>query len=181
MVKNTTGGSKHKSMARKLVNAPASNKIRFSEVEDECYAKVVKMLGNGMCHVNILYQNNIHQNVVCHIRGKFRSRNKKNNLVTLGGTLLVGLRTWTSKIDACDLLCVYNDNQINSLNLPSSLLNSVQSLYSSNDNSSQDILFSNDNDNDNDIDFINSFTHHSIQHHNDNNNDNDNDINFDDI
>ena len=80
MVKNTTGGSKHKGMARKLVNAPVSNKIRFSEDEDECYAKVVKMLGNGMCHVNLLHKDVMHNNVVCHIRGKFRSRNKKANL-----------------------------------------------------------------------------------------------------
>ena len=36
MVKNTTGGSKHRGMARKLVNAPVSNKIRYSEDEDEC-------------------------------------------------------------------------------------------------------------------------------------------------
>ena len=123
MVKNTTGGSKHKGMARKLVNAPVSNKIRFSEDEDECYAKVVKMLGNGMCHVNLLHKDVMHKNVVCHIRGKFRSRNKKANFVSTGGTILVGLRSWTSKIDACDLLCVYNDNQLSSLNLPSSFNN----------------------------------------------------------
>ena len=65
MVKNTTGGSKHKSMARKLVNAPVSNKIRYSEDEDECYAKVTKMLGNGMCHVNLLHKETFHDNVVC--------------------------------------------------------------------------------------------------------------------
>ena len=175
MVKNTTGGSKHKGMGRKLVNAPVSNKIRFSEHEDECYAKVVKMLGNGMCHVNILYKDNIHQNVICHIRGKFRSRNKKNNLVTPGGTLLVGLRSWTSKIDACDLLSVYNDNQIKSLNLPSSLLNSVQSLYTSNDNSSQDIIFSNDNDNHIHYNLHTQPISHEHLH------DNELDINFDDI
>tara|TARA_B100000989_G_C19483148_1_gene446121 strand:- start:672 stop:1205 length:534 start_codon:yes stop_codon:yes gene_type:complete len=177
MVKNTTGGSKHKGMARKLVNAPTSNKIRFSEDEDECYAKVVKMLGNGMCHVNILYKDNIHENVVCHIRGKFRSRNKKNNLVTVGGTLLVGLRSWTSKIDTCDLLSVYNDNQIKSLNLPLSLLNSVQSLNPSFDNSSHDIIFSNDNDNDND-------NHNDLHYHHDSDNKPftpHDDINFDDI
>ena len=121
MVKNTTGGSKHKGMARKLVNAPVSNKIRYSEDEDECYAKVTKMLGNGMCHVTLVHKDIIHENIVCHIRGKFRSRNKKSNLVTIGSTVLVGIRSWTSKIDACDLLCIYNDSQVPSLNLPNSL------------------------------------------------------------
>ena len=149
MVKNTTGGSKHKGMARKLVNAPVSNKIRFSEDEDECYAKVVKMLGNGMCHVNLLHKDVMYNNVVCHIRGKFRSRNKKANFVATGGTILVGLRSWTSKIDACDLLCVYNDNQLSSLNLPSS--------------------FNNDTDTDNrhhddDISFDNNISNLSFKH-----------------
>ena len=120
MVKNTTGGSKHKGMARKLVNAPVSNKIRYSEDEDECYAKVTKMLGNGMCHVDLLHKDVMYNSVVCHIRGKFRSRNKKSNLVTIGSTVLVGIRSWTSKIDACDLLCIYNDSQVPSLNLPNS-------------------------------------------------------------
>ena len=145
MVKNTTGGSKHKGQARKLVNAPVSNKIRFSEDEDECYAIVSKMLGNGMCHVNILKNNEILENIICHIRGKFRSRNKKSNLVSVGCIVLVGLRSWTSSIDACDLLSIYPDHHISSLNLPSSLLHSIQN-FSSND---QSVLFSNSSFHDN--------------------------------
>lgn len=133
MVKNTTGGSKHKGMARKLVNAPVSNKIRYSEDEDECYAKVTKMLGNGMCHVDLLHKDVLYNNVVCHIRGKFRSRNKKSNLVTIGSTVLVGIRSWTSKIDACDLLCIYNDSQVSSLNLPNSLFQNLHSEPIDND------------------------------------------------
>lgn len=171
MVKNTTGGSKHKSMARKLVNAPVSNKIRFSEDDDECYAKVVKMLGNGMVHVNLVYQNNLHNNVVCHIRGKFRSRNKKNNLVTIGGTLLVGIRSWSSKLDACDLLCVYNDNQINSLNLPSILKSDSFNNDNHNDNDNDQISFSNDINNS--IIHSNSYDLNICNDHND--------INWDDI
>ena len=161
MVKNTTGGSKHKGMARKLVNAPVSNKIRYSEDEDECYAKVTKMLGNGMCHVDLLHKDVMYNDVVCHIRGKFRSRNKKSNLVTIGSTVLVGIRSWSSNLDACDLLYIYNDNQISSLNLPSSLFQNLHSqpidndiLFSSNLTSSNNIQHSiSINDNDNDIDF----------------------------
>ena len=139
MVKNTTGGSKHKGQARKLVNAPVSNKIQYSQDDDECFAIVSKMLGNGMCHVNVLKNNDILENIICHIRGKFRSRNKKSNLVTVGAFVLVGLRSWTSSIDSCDLLTIYNDSHIPSLNLPNSLLSSIQSSFSSNDHS---ILFS---------------------------------------
>ena len=156
MVKNTTGGSKHKGQARKLVNAPVSNKIRFSEDEDECYAIVSKMLGNGMCHVNVLKDNDILENIICHIRGKFRSRNKKSNLVSVGCIVLVGLRSWTSSIDACDLLSIYPDHHISSLNLPSSLLNSIQN-FSSND---QSFLFSNSSFHDNSFNSVSpSFDH----------------------
>lgn len=170
MVKNTTGGSKHKGMARKLVNAPVSNKIRYSEDEDECYAKVTKMLGNGMCHVDLLHKDVMYNNVVCHIRGKFRSRNKKSNLVTIGSTVLVGIRSWTSKIDACDLLCIYNDSQVPSLNLPNS-------LFQSYNQSSLPI--------DNDISFDNSSFNNQLIHTSTSQPsisfDNDNDIDLDDI
>lgn len=119
MVKNTTGGSKHKGMARKLVNAPVNDKIRLPEDECECYGKVIKMLGNGMCHVNLVYKDKLYENIVCHIRGKFRNRNKRSNLVSNGDTLLVGVRDWESKIENCDLLFIYNENHLNNLSLPS--------------------------------------------------------------
>jgi len=164
MVKNTSGGSKHKGMARKLVNAPVSNKIRYSEDEDECYAKVTKMLGNGMCHVTLLHKDVIHDNIVCHIRGKFRSRNKKSNLVAVGGVVLVGIRSWTSNLDACDLLCIYNDSQVPSLNLPNLFQNHPSqpidneiifssNLTTSNNNQLSSISHFDNNNNLNDIDF----------------------------
>ncbi len=114
MVKNTQGGSKHKGLARKLVNAPTA-KPRLSECDDECYAVVTKMLGNGMCHVDLSYQSNIIRNVVCHIRGKFRGRNKKNNIVQTNNFVLVGLRTWDSTIKHCDLMFTFSDSHIHSI------------------------------------------------------------------
>lgn len=141
MVKNTTGGSKHKGMARKLVNAPVNDKIRLPEDECECYGRVMKMLGNGMCHVNLVYKDKLYENVVCHIRGKFRNRNKRSNLVSNGDTLLVGIRDWESNIDNCDLLFIYNQNHLNNLSLPS--FNSTN-LPNNNDD---DILFDNNNNN----------------------------------
>jgi len=130
MVKNTQGGSKHKSMARKLVNAPISSKIRTSECDDECYAIVSKMLGNGMCHVNISYQNNILTNIICHIRGKFRGRNKKANLVSIGSVILIGLRTWEKDISACDLICIYRPEQVKNIKLDQNLYSSISSISS---------------------------------------------------
>lgn len=142
MVKNTQGGSKHKSQARKLVNAPMSSKIRTPECDDECFAIVSKMLGNGMCHVNISHQNSIISNIVCHIRGKFRGRNKKANFVAKDSIILVGLRTWESNINSCDLICIYQPHQFEKMKFD-------QNLYSSIDDSNRththsDIAFSND-------------------------------------
>jgi len=141
MVKNTQGGSKHKSQARKLVNAPQSNKLRLPESEDECFAIVTKMLGNGMCHVNILHQNNVLNDIICHIRGKFRGRNKKSNLISTSSIVLVGLRTWEKNISACDLLDIYNSHHIEKLNIKT-LLSSFNKPHISNND--DDILFSND-------------------------------------
>ena len=119
MVKNTTGGSKHKGLARKLVNAPVNDKLRLPQDDCECFAKVVKMLGNGMCYVNLVYKNSLFENVICHIRGKFKNRNKRSNLVSFADTLLVGVRDWESNILNCDLLFIYNEIHLKSLPLPS--------------------------------------------------------------
>ena len=81
MVRNTQGGSKHKSQARKNANPSVSNNIRYPQEDGECFAKVVKMLGNGMCSVNLVYKDQLYPDVICHIRGKFRSKNKKNNFI----------------------------------------------------------------------------------------------------
>lgn len=166
MVKNTTGGSRHKGLARKLVNAPVNNTIRLPQDQCECYAKVVKMLGNGMCHVNLVYKDSLYENVICHIRGKFRNRNKRSNLVSNGDTLLVGIRDWESNIDNCDLLFIYNQNHLNNLSLPSFNINND---HHDNIDHKHDILFDNSSHNSN---FI-STSHIHIS--------NDIDIDFDNI
>jgi len=169
MVKNTTGGSKHKGLARKLVKAPVNDKIRLSEDECECYGRVTKMLGNSMCHVNLVYKDTLHENVVCHIRGKFRNRNKRSNLVSNGDTLLVGIRDWESNIDNCDLLFIYNQNHLNNLSLPSFNLTNLTNNNDNNDN--DDILFDNNN---NDLTLSNHNYNSNISHEH-------HDIDFDQI
>jgi translation initiation factor IF-1 len=113
MVKNTTGGSKTKGQARKFVNSKASNTLRISEDESEVYAQVIKLLGGSMCHVNDAEG----KTMLCHIRGKFRGRGKRDNFVGNGTWVLVGLREWEKsdkestkkKLENCDLLEVYNE------------------------------------------------------------------------
>lgn len=142
MVKNTQGGSKHKSFARKNIHDDLQ--IRLSQHHDECYAKVNKMLGNGMCLVDIILDNTIHHDIVCHIRGKFRNKNKNNNLVSIHSILLVGIRQWTNQLNACDLLFVYSQHHINSLPISLFTHNSLQHNYHSfqfsNDNTTHDTI-----------------------------------------
>ena len=115
MVKNTGGGNKHKSMARKNANVVRSNQLILPQEEGECFAKVTKLLGNGMCHVSLLHDNQIVENVICHIRGKFRSRNKRHNTVSTDSFLIVGLRTWSSQNNHCDLIHIFDNSHINLL------------------------------------------------------------------
>jgi translation initiation factor 1A len=115
MVKNTIGGNKSKGQARKHVSSggKANVDLRISEDVCEVYAIVEKMLGNGMCHV--LCDDGVTR--LCHIRGKFRGRGKRDNTIENKTWILVGLREWeqdksdknSKKIENCDLLEVYNN------------------------------------------------------------------------
>jgi translation initiation factor 1A len=113
MVKNATGGSKTKGQARKSTSVPSSNRLRISEDVCELYAQVTALLGNGMCHVICIDG----KSRLCHIRGKFRGRGKRDNFIGRGTWLLVGIRDWESgeskeskgKLQNCDLLEVYKD------------------------------------------------------------------------
>jgi len=115
MVKNTKGGSGHKSQARKFAggSAKTANKAtRFSQDEYEYYAQVVATLGNGMCHVMCKDG----KKRLCHIRGKFRGRGMRDNMVKNGVWVLVGGRDFEAertkddkKLENCDLLEVYSD------------------------------------------------------------------------
>lgn len=109
MVKNF-GGKKTKGMARKNLTIRPNNILRVSTNEFEKYSQVTKLLGNGMCHV--LCDDNVSR--LCHIRGKFRGRGKRDNFVKMGSLLLVGIREYESggdgkKLQNCDLLEVYGN------------------------------------------------------------------------
>ena len=137
MVKNTTGGSKTKGQARKLVSfdSKSANKmLRLSTDIYEVYAQVTKNLGNGMCHVLCADT----KTRLCHIRGKFRGRGKRDNMVGLGSWILVGLREWevgkddSTKLENCDLLEVYSDYDKEKLKTTVTTIN--WSSFISNDN-----------------------------------------------
>lgn len=112
MVKNTKGGNKSKGFARKFLNSPSiSFSNRLPQNNLELFAIVTKMYGT-MCEVYTLQQNYFR----CHIRGKFRGRNKRSSLISVGTIVLIGLRDFEAPHYLnTDLLEIYNTSSYPSL------------------------------------------------------------------
>ncbi len=109
MVKNTCGGNRHKSQARKVVvSGKQHTSLRLAKEEGEVYAQVVKIFGGTL--FSALCIDGITRN--CVIRGKFRS--KRDCMLSPGSWILVGLREYVStkkdSVETCDLLEVYADS-----------------------------------------------------------------------
>jgi translation initiation factor IF-1 len=145
MVKNTFGGFKGKTFARKL-SKPSSSLVRLPQDDLELFGCVSKLLGNGRVIVHLLDGKDIQ----CVIRNKFRGRSKRNNLITIGSFVLIGLHDWEApNFKNADILNVYSyDDVIYLKSLPNLNLSSLDSfLYNLNPSSSlgSDIVsFSND-------------------------------------
>ena len=119
MVKNTTGGTKTKGLARKHVNGRAAgggrSVLRLPEENLEIIVAVGKMLGNGMCEVF----NNDGERFIAHIRNKFKGRHKRSNLISTNNIILCGYREWEKPFKNLDVIFIYDDDNINELrNIP---------------------------------------------------------------
>ena len=113
MVRNTNGGSKTKSCARKSIQ-PAASVVDYSPKDDlEKIAVVSKLYGNGMCQV--LTTDSPQLDLMCHIRGKFRGRSKKHNMLSVNSRIVIGLREWENPYKNADLISVlstYEDSTV---------------------------------------------------------------------
>jgi|TARA_B110000285_G_C15095630_1_gene601798 translation initiation factor IF-1 len=112
--KNSFGGNKTKKAARKNLkdNVSVNKKIRYIEdTDEEMYAIVAKIQGNGQCIV--LCHDNVER--VCIIRQKFSGRNKQRNLIQSGSWVIIGKRMWETikrgKLEKCDLLEIYDNTE----------------------------------------------------------------------
>jgi initiation factor 1A len=114
MVKNTTGGNRAKSFARKN-ESQQFTKLRMSECEEERYAIVRKIFGGTRCEV--FCDDSVTRQAI--IRGKFSGRNKRANAIQSGTIILVGIRDWVTKKDGkmeeCDVLEVYSLLEVDQL------------------------------------------------------------------
>jgi initiation factor 1A len=108
MGKNITGG--YTKNQKRVSTQPSSNRVRLSILDEEKYAIVSKMLGNGMCQVLC----NDAKSRICIIRGGFKGKNKSSNIIKAGTWVLVGTRDWETvapgKLPKCDLLEAYKDS-----------------------------------------------------------------------
>lgn len=121
MVKNTTGGTKTKGLARKHQRR-SDEKLRLPSDALEEVACVTKMLGNGMCEIHT----EANERLIGHIRNKFRGRQKRHNMISTSTVVLIGLREWENPIKNCDILTIYNDSQISQLkNMPNIPMDNV--------------------------------------------------------
>ena len=161
MVKNDKGGKGAKSLARKAYSSNnKSDYLQISTCHEEQYACVTNIYGNGMCEV---YTNDDNVKLICHIRSKFRGRQKRNNMVIKYSIVLVGLRDYENPPKNCDLLCIYDDNQIEQLtNNPNINIQTVLKIRASNllistnttDNADDNLIFTNDIDEEDDKETI---------------------------
>jgi hypothetical protein len=112
MVKNVTGGSKHRSAARKQTVPAAPPVVQFVRraAEGELYASAARNYGG--CRFGVLCSDGNER--ICVIRRKFK-RFRRGNDVSIGTYMLVGTREWETDSNTCDLLCVYSQGEVNVL------------------------------------------------------------------
>lgn len=106
MVKNISGGKKAKGMARKNAGSSGDGgQYRITDDSMELHGVVTKILGNGFFYVDVEIEGRKKQ-LLGHIRNKFKAKNKRNNMLGVGCTVIVGLREWESEAKNCDLLFI---------------------------------------------------------------------------
>ena len=114
MVKNL-GGNNAKRQGRKHTQGDTSYTTRRSASEDEQYGIITKVYGNGRAEVKCIDN----ASRLLQIRKKFKGRNKRDNTITPNCWVLVGLRSWEVRRaddrEVCDLLEVYNSNDVEQL------------------------------------------------------------------
>lgn len=142
-----------KHLARKHVNGASqqANKfLRVSLCKEEIYAYVTRILGNSMCMVKCVdgYDR------LCHIRGKFTGRSKRENALAQGTWVLIGLRQWDAdkefaltssktdkKIQKCDLLEIYSASEREKLRVQEKIFQDVIECNNSDAKNSRDDEF----------------------------------------
>ena len=137
MVRNTNGGSKTKSFARKSIQSPASIIDYTPKDELERLAVVTKLYGNGMCQVITTASPQL--DLMCHIRGKFRGKSKKHNMLSVNTRIVIGLREWENPYKNADLISVLSSYEDSSTNANGTKDTTNDSFIFSNEDTHEEI------------------------------------------
>lgn len=145
MVKNA-GGNKSKGLARKNF-AKRDAALRVAKEDGEIYAQAVKVMGGSIASALDLNGEPLR----VHIRGKFRGRGKRDNFISGGTWLLVGLHDWrgnSGEVRDCDILEVYSDtdkhrlkNTVTNIDWSRFLANDTKPLGATEDQDNGDVGF----------------------------------------
>ena len=106
MVKNTSGGSKHKKMASKTTNFKPKTLYAIKD-EGMMYAKVLKKLGGT--HMQVLATNT--KIMTAKISGIMRKR----KWINIGDIILISPRDFETNQDNCDILYCYDYDEAKNL------------------------------------------------------------------
>jgi hypothetical protein len=161
MVKNVSGGSGQKSKGRKY-EVKKRSVLRMPEEEGEEIGYVTKNEGGGICRVLVMI-NNKEKMLRGHIRGKFRSRNRKDNNISSGSVVMIGLRNWEGEEHKeCDILEVYDQEEVKLMQSNASMSEKLKMIQQRYQNSISPKSKSNDS---NEIDFtMDALDPHPITH-----------------
>lgn len=143
MVKNTSGGTKTKGLARKHQGGGGGGgggALRLPKNELEQLVVVTKMLGNGMCEVF----NNDDQRFIAHIRNKFKGRNRRSNDISVNSFILIGLREWEKPAKNADVIFVYDLNDYHAFHSIPNLLSHKLFARVNNGHDDNDPFYHND-------------------------------------
>ena len=118
MVKNTKGGCNGKKVAHKHAVKSTKSGLRISQNKSEIYG-VVKRLNGNTFDVSCIDEKERR----CFIRGKFKGRGKRDNIIEVDKWVLIGLREFQQvpselvlvngkkEMEMCDLLEVYSSSE----------------------------------------------------------------------
>ena len=118
MVKNTMGGCNGKKVAHKHAVKSTKSGLRISQSKSEIYG-VVKRLNGNTFDVTCIDEKERR----CFIRGKFKGRGKRDNIIEVDKWVLIGLREFQQvpselvlvngkkEMEMCDLLEVYSSSE----------------------------------------------------------------------
>jgi hypothetical protein len=118
MVKNTMGGCNGKKVAHKHAVKSTKSGLRISQNKSEIYG-VVKRLNGNTFDVACIDEKDRR----CFIRGKFKGRGKRDNIIEVDKWVLIGLREFQQvpselvlvngkkEMEMCDLLEVYSSSE----------------------------------------------------------------------